>query len=258
MAKAKKSSAKRSKRKGKSPIAARYGIARTWKRAQLVTSDYKALPASSISQVLSLTGFKDLTSLCAEISKNQRGHIASSLQKRLIRLFDLDFYAAEADEPILIKVGRKSCKLPYPFLADKTLPFTLTYNIADISFEEDERAGTLAIGVYIYVKVAKCFRARKKEDEDFCTLMANGVTVEDATDDEKAIISSWLSRNGMKSSDVKRVLENSDSSFDDCFSTISSRINSMLCISGAQELLGDEGGDTVLNEEDGYEEFIVY
>lgn len=133
MAKARKTaSVKPATKTAKVVQTARYGVARTLKRAKLLTQDGKPLPATAISKILSLTGFKDLKSLNAKIAQNRQYNIASSLQQRLIRCFSVKVDRHAVDDPIGLKVGRKKYTIPYPFAADGSSEWIC--NIADISF----------------------------------------------------------------------------------------------------------------------------
>ena len=251
----KKVTVKRPTKKAKIPKAAPYGIARNWKRAFLVTRDYKPLPASTISKVLSLTGFPDLKSLDAKVGQYDRGEIAQSLQNRLIRCFSVTVDRQAVDDPIELRVGRKSYTIPYPFRADGFSQWRC--NIGSISFEENVKKGTLEISLTIYIEVPNFLTPRKKTDEEFCNLLLDPIDMEDASDDEKAVISSWLTSNGMKDTDAKKVIANSNSQYDDYFWEIPSRINRMLNVFGATGLISDNADDTcVLDEVDGYSEFI--
>jgi hypothetical protein len=251
----KKSSVNRATKKAKTPQAAPYGIARNWKRANLVTQDFKPLPASTISKVLSLTGFQDLKSLDTKIGQYNRHEIAKSLQKRLIRCFSVKVDRHAVDEPIKLKVDRKSYTIPYPFKADGSSEWTC--NIGAISFEEKANEGTLEIGITIYIEVPSFLTPRKKTDREFCNLLLDAIDLESATDEEKAVISSWLISNGMTDTDAKKVIANYNPFVADWFSDISSRIRSMVDIFGAAGLISDNAEDTcVLDAADFYDEFI--
>lgn len=240
-------------KKTKSPQTARYGVARTWKRAKLLTQDCKPLPASTTSVVLSLTGFRDLASLNAKIAQNNQYRIAKSLQKRLIRCFSVKVDSRAVNDPIKLKVGRKAYTIPYPFKADRSPQWRC--NIANISFEENAKKGTLEIGITIYIEVPSFLKPRKKADEEFCDLLLNAFEMGSATDDEKAIVLSWLISNGMTDADAKKVIANANYLFDDCFSDISTRIRPMLEIFGAAGLISEKAEDTSLFEDDGFHEF---
>jgi hypothetical protein len=249
-----KLSVKRATKTAKTPQAAPYGIARNWKRANLVTQDFKPLPASTISKVLLLTGFQDLKSLDTKIAQYNRNEIAKSLQKRLIRCFSVKVDRHAVDEPIKIKVGRKSYTIPYPFKADGSSEWIC--NIGSISFEENAKKGTLEIGITIYIEVPSLLSPRKKTDRDFCNLLLDAIDMESASDDEKAVVSSWLIANGMKDTDAKKIVANYNP-LEDWFSDISSRIRSMVDIVGAVGLISDKAEDIcVLDPADFYDEFI--
>jgi hypothetical protein len=256
MAIAHKSSTKRSTKKRESRKLARFGIYRVLKRAELQTHDCKPLPLSVIPNILSLTGFSDLTSLKTEIAEYDGDDIPIAVHDRLSRLFSVKIDADAVDESLIIKVGRRSYELPYPFIADDTDKWD--FDIAGIYFEENKRAGTFLIGVKICVEAPKFLKARTKEDEDFCALIAHHSAIETASNREKAIVSSWLTRHGVENSDAKIVLDNSDNLFDECCWDISSRIQSMLDVVAAPDLVQHKGGEICLNADDEYEGFITY
>ena len=242
MAKKTKSSKTAKKRtiakKRRRASAAQYSIWRYWAPVALVTQNEQPLPASAIPRALSLTGFSDLKSLNADINKHQRGKIPASLQKRLSRLLEVQVAADAVDRPIGIKIGRKTYKLPYPFRARSDARGQLI--IAAMSLQEKQSSDNLELSARIQVAVPKMLSARSVADEPFCRLMAGEMDVGDLDDGKRKIISLWLSRQGMKTGDIEKFVDDRDDALSRFRDQFMDRIEELVSVVGADGLLDDK------------------
>jgi methanogenic corrinoid protein MtbC1 len=109
-------------------------------------------------------------------------------------------------DPINLSLGERSYEIPFPFLVDKNARGELA--IGAIWFEENKSESTLKIGARIQATVPKMLRVRITQDEEICGVMIKGMEGGDLDDDDKRIISAWLTRHGVKSPDLEIFLDN--------------------------------------------------
>jgi hypothetical protein len=217
------------------------------------------LPATLLPTLLKLLGASSVEELMAVVGRAARHGIPPSMQRRLLRVFQVGLYGQDSESvefafrPIELEFGGETYECLFP--CKKAARPVVEASVDAFALRVKGRGKKLQVSARVGVSTNNFLVPRTPADAAFCEsfVVGSGGTQAAVSPSQKLIPADWLGRAGLSKSLAQRAAEDEDLR-SQLHLGIRDRIEELVYVSGAHLLLDEDEQQLPLDgdEERGY------